>query len=230
MTEDAVDLSRGKTLDGDSIENPKSDKKPLSNDTVNGEPLENYDERLAGDVLEAMHDVSALSAGNAKGDGKDVSVSGLQYQHFTSGDTDMNYFTIKFGERGFAVYCIDNEVFYRPLNEFEYIFKETLGNDEDYSAAMFKHDLKNPEESLHGINVRRREDCLFVIDSIFGSLTGRSYNSLPVSMNDSLTENIKIRRHNKLGTDGLINKSLKAHDAKYGDKEEHDFKQELEDA
>ena len=227
MTEDTVDLSK-KTLDGGSIETPQHNK-GLINQPTTGEPLENYDERLAGDVLESMHDVAALSAGNAKGDGKDVKVSGLQEQHFDNGNLDLNYFTIEYGDKGFAIFSIKNEIFYRPLKEFEFIFKEVLGGDDSiYNATMFTRDIKNPEETLVSTNVKRREDCLFIVDSIFGSLTGQSYNRLPVSVNDNVNENCKIRRNNKLGTDGDIKKSIAAHDAKYQSKEDKDFDAEVE--
>ncbi len=76
VSEETVDLSKGKTLDGGSIETPHHDK-GLIDTMKKGEPLEIYDERLAGDVLESMHDVAALSAGNALGDGKKVTVSGI---------------------------------------------------------------------------------------------------------------------------------------------------------
>ena len=63
MTEDTVDLSKGKTLDGDSIENPKSDTEKALGDTKPvGQPIENYDERGIGDTLEAMHHAAVMAA------------------------------------------------------------------------------------------------------------------------------------------------------------------------
>ena len=79
MTEDTVDLSKGKTLDGDSIENPKSDTTKVLGDTKPvGQPIENYDERSIGDTLEAMHHAAVMAAANAKGDGVDIYVSELK--------------------------------------------------------------------------------------------------------------------------------------------------------
>lgn len=77
VTEDTANLSNGKIVDGGSLETPQHDK-GLIDEPHKGEPLENYDERLAGDVLEAMHDVAALSAANAKADGVDVTVGPIQ--------------------------------------------------------------------------------------------------------------------------------------------------------
>lgn len=62
---------------------------------------------------------------------------------------------------------------------------------------------------------------MFIISSIFSSLTGNSY--------DTVSENIKIRRHTKIHTDNDLDNSKAANDAKYGTDEENNFKQELED-
>lgn len=44
-----------------------------------------------------------------------------------------------------------------------------------------------------------------------------------------IDESCKIRRNTKLGTDNDLDNSKAANDAKYGTKEENDFKQEIED-
>ena len=121
-------------------------------------------------------------------------------------------------------------MFYRPEKEFKFIFDNCLGGPTaTIGFGMFKARIDDPTEPIRGINVRRREDCLFVVDSVFGSLTGKSYNRLPVSVNDSVNENIKIRKHNKLGAD-RIEDSVAAHDAKYKSEEDKKFDQEVEDA
>ncbi len=63
---------------------------------------------------------------------------------------------------------------------------------------------------------------MFIISSIFSSLTGESFDM-------ELTENAKIRKHTKIQTDDDIDNSKTVYDAKYGTKDENDFKQELED-
>lgn len=228
VTEDTVDLSK-KTLDGGSIETPQH-KNGLIDEPVKGEPLENYDERLAGDVLESMHDVAVLSAGNAMGAGEDVSVSAINDAEFDDGST-VRWFTISSGDKAYALYIFGNELFYRPQSEFDFIFAEAKdGMDSGFGTGMFRSRVDDPTEPVQGINVRRREDCLFVVDSVFGSLVGKSYNKLPVSVNDSVNENIRIRRHNKLGTDGDFSKSIAASEAKYKSDEDRKFGQEVEDA
>ena len=233
-----IDLSAKPVANNGPVERPtvvKNDKNGELADIpkVKGQPIENYDERMAGDVLESMHDVAAHSAGNAKGDGIDVRVGPIKFQYFSypdeNGVSDVHWFAIARGDKSYVVYTIGNEVFYRPGKEFDNIFDAILKHIPDFTVTRFKRDFRNPEEPLNGVNIRRREDCLFIVDSIFGSLTGKSYNNIPVSVNDSVTENLKIIRHNKLSTDGDIRKSIKAHDAKYGSKEDNDFKQELED-
>ena len=44
-----------------------------------------------------------------------------------------------------------------------------------------------------------------------------------------INESCRIRKHNKLGTDGLVKNSKKYQEAKYGTPEENAFKQEIED-
>lgn len=232
-----VDLSAKPVSKNGPVEQPvkKTEKNSDLTDKpkVGGLPIENYDERMAGDVLESMHDVAAHSAGNAKGDGIEVGVGPIKYQNFSSPDengiSEVHWFSIGRGDNKYVVYTIGNEVYYRPGKEFDTIFDAILKDVPDFTVARFKRDFRNPEEPLSGVNVRRREDCLFIIDSIFGSLTGKSYNNIPVSVNDSVNEHLKIIRHTKLSTDGDIRKSIKGHDAKYGSKEDNDFKQELED-
>lgn len=232
-----IDLSRKPAADNGPVEQPvvKNDKNGELADSpkVKGQPIENYDERMAGDVLESMHDVAAHSAGNAKGDGIEVGVGPIKWQNFSEPDengvSEVHWFAIGRGDKTYVVYTVGNEVFYRPGKEFDTIFDALLKHVPGFTVARFKRDFRNPEELLNSVNIRRREDCLFIVDSIFGSLTGKSYNNIPVSVNDSVTENLKIIRHNKLSTDGDIRKSIKAHDAKYGSKEDNEFKQELED-
>ena len=64
---------------------------------------------------------------------------------------------------------------------------------------------------------------MFLISSIFSSLTGNAYDE------DVITESVKIRKNTKLQADDDINNSKVANDAKYGTQSENEFKQELED-
>ena len=88
---------------------------------------------------------------------------------------------------------------------------------------------KDPTKPLQGYNVKQREDCLFIIASIFSSLTGQSYAETKHSISEVTEKNCVIIKHNKLGTDGLVKNSLKFKEAKYGTEEENKFKQEVED-
>lgn len=69
------------------------------------------------------------------------------------------------------------------------------------------------------VNIMDTEDCFFMVDSVIKSMYNHAH----------INENCKIRRHTKIQTDQDVTQSLAAHDAKYGTKEENDFKQELED-
>ena len=69
------------------------------------------------------------------------------------------------------------------------------------------------------VSMHNEDDCMFMVESIIQSM----YNYSTVN------ENAKIRRKTKLQTDNDIDLSKTANDAKYGTKEENDFKQELED-
>ncbi len=197
-----------------------------------GEPLEIYDERLAGDVLESMHDVAALSAGNALGDGKKVTVSGIYdiqlTDDYSESDSTNRFFMIQYKQKGYTIYQMGNKIYYRPTDEFKRIVKEIQDGIPGRNITSLTMQYSDPTEPLIPCNIKQRNDCLFIVDSIFGSLTGQSYNRLPVSVNDSVNENCKIRKNSKLSTDGDIKKSIKATEAKYKTKEEKRFDSEVE--
>lgn len=229
MTEDTVDLSKGKTLDGDSIENPKSDTTKVLGDTKPvGQPIENYDERSIGDTLEAMHHAAVMAAANAKGDGVKIDVSGIYkklYNGYMSG-----CFVIETDDKNaYMIYQIGSEIYYRNRSEWSAVQSNIEKNIPGWNLSSFKNSFRDPSQPLVSYNVKNREDCLFIVSSIISSLTGKSYSTPGSRINDALEENLIIRKHNKLSTDGDIRKSVAAKEAKYGTKEENDFKQEVED-
>jgi len=83
-----------------------------------------------------------------------------------------------------------------------------------------KYEYTDVSNTLTSYPITDVDNCLFIVSSIISSMTGASF--------DDLTENAKIRRHTKIQTDNDMDLSKQANDAKYGTKEENDFKQELE--
>ena len=230
MTEDTVDLSKGKTLDGDSIENPKSDTKKALGDTKPvGQPIENYDERGIGDTLEAMHHAAVMAAANAKAD--DVLIGVRPIVEDEQFGVKIRDFSITYDKTysGYEIYQIGSEIYYRPIEEFKEILHHVGKKLPGWSIKNLTRSFRDPSQSLVSYNVKNREDCLFIVSSIISSLTGKSYSTPGSRINDALEENLIIRKHNKLSTDGDISKSVAAKEAKYGTKSENDFKQEIED-
>ena len=92
-------------------------------------------------------------------------------------------------------------------------------------------EYSDPSKEIDVYSVVDRDDCLFIVYSIISSIAGKSYEDV-VDFKDNvneLDESCRIRKHNKLGTDGLVKNSKKFHDAKYGTDDENAFKQEIED-
>lgn len=206
---------------------PLADKKP------EGKPIEDYRPETIGDMLTAMHETAAMSAARAKGDGVIVSVGGIRTIKIGEGvsDSSYRYFQIydKDG-RGYVVYQPGgSEIYYRDRDEFFKLTEEIGDNVPGRTIKSLEMQYKDPTKPLQGYNVKQREDCLFIIASIFSSLTGQSYAETKHSISEVTEKNCVIIKHNKLGTDGLVKNSLKFKEAKYGTDEENKFKQEVED-
>jgi hypothetical protein len=179
-------------------------------------------------MLTAMHETAAMSAARAKGDGVIVSVGGIRSIKIGEGvsDSSYRYFQIydKDG-RGYVVYQPGgSEIYYRDRDEFFKLTEEIGDNVPGRTIKSLEMQYKDPSKPLQGYNVKQREDCLFIIASIFSSLTGQSYAETKHSISEVTEKNCVIIKHNKLGTDGLVKNSLKFKEAKYGTEEENKFK------
>ena len=97
---------------------PLVDKKP------EGKPIEDYRPENIGDMLKAMHEVAAMSAGRAKGDGIIISVGGVRCIKIGEGVCDSSY-------RCFQIYDKDGcgYVVYQPGGNESIIETETSSSN-----------------------------------------------------------------------------------------------------
>lgn len=224
MNEETVDLSKPEEIDGPGIETISHSSNDLNKSEITSEPIENYNRETEPVSIEAIYNFALECAANSEVDLHSISVSDLNEDDFEDGF--ILYFDITDNDSGtsYVVYSIGAEVFYRPADEFYQIREDLIDDVPATSIDSFRFEYTDPTEPMP--SYMNRDDCMFIITSIFSSMTGRAYDSKSV-LNDSLTENCKIRKHNKLGAD-TIEDSKKFHDAKYGTKKENDFKQEIE--
>jgi len=167
-----------------------------------------------------MYNKAKRNAKNAVNNYEYIEVSKIdsyKYDEFNQ----VRYFTIKGENDTFVVYQIDADIYYRPADEFYNIIKDFIDEVPGQTIEGLKTEYTDVSEPLIHFSITDIDNCMFIISSIFSSLCGDSY--------DELTENAKIRKHTKIHTDNDIDLSKSANDAKYGTKEENDFKQELED-
>ena len=206
---------------GDNLQKPaQSAQKPINNVAPKNKPLEDYKPENIADTFEAMHTMAVMAAARAKGDMVEVRVSDTKFEG------DIRYFSIMHDKKGFVVYQVERYICYRDASEFVQLMKEIKDKVPGRTIDSLKMSYRDPSKQLQLYNVKQREDCFFIIASIFSSLTGKSYCQIEKGVNE---KNCKIIRHNKLGTDGLAKKSVAFKEAKYGTEEENNFKQELED-
>ena len=121
----------------------------------------------------------------------------------------------------FTIYQIGADIYYRPSSEFYQIIEDLRDEVPGQTIENLKYEYTDVSNTLTSYPITDVDNCLFIVSSIISSMTGASF--------DDLTENAKIRRHTKIQTDNDMDLSKQANDAKYGTKEENDFKQELED-
>lgn len=121
----------------------------------------------------------------------------------------------------FTIYQIGADIYYRPSSEFYQIQEDLKDEVPGQTIENLKYEYTDVSNTLTSYPITDIDNCMFIVSSIFSSLTGDSF--------DDLTENAKIRRHTKIQADDDLDNSKKVNDAKYGTKDENDFKQELED-
>lgn len=237
ISEETTDLDKNLTVDGSDIETSSKYKgNSLEAPEVSGEPIEIYNNNAEADTLKAMFHTARECAANADADGHKILVDELATETPNGDKFPFTGFFISDGKKegyGYAVYKLGAEIYYRPVKELYQICNDVLDGVPGRSWNSLRYSYKKTNEPLDSYPVTDREDCLFIIDSIFSSMCGKSYTSDSIingSINEKdINESIKIRKHNKLGTDGLAKNSVKFKEAKYGTPEENAFKQEIED-
>lgn len=224
VDEETVNISAPEKIDGNGIETISHSGSNLSKTDIKNKPIEHYKHEEDTNTIEALRSFAKECSSNSSVDVFSINVSEISSSDF-DGET-VEWFTITDNDtdKSYVVYSTGLEIFYRKADEFFQIIQDIEDGVPGSSVESLKFDYRNVSEPLSSYT--NREDCLFVITSIFSSMTGRSYDSESM-LNDSLTESCKIRKHNKLGADTVEN-SKKFHDAKYGTKKENDFKQEIE--
>ena len=199
-----------------------------TSDSTGNNPIEDYNEETDYDTLSKMHVKAIKSAEKANEDGNNVIVTDLSTEGHDS-DT-VKYFIISDNyesgdSESYAIYQLGADIYYRDAKEFYQIIEDFKDEVPGQTIESLKVDYADKGEQLTSYNITDSDDCMFIISSIFSALTGKSYDS----NNKYMNENCKIKRSTKVDSDNDIDNSKVANDAKYGTKEENDFKQEIED-
>lgn len=199
-----------------------------TSDYTGNNPIEDYNEETDYDTLSKMQVKAIKSAEKANEDGNNVIVTDLSTEGYDS-DT-VKYFIISDNyesgdSESYAIYQIGVDIYYRDAKEFYQIIEDFKDEVPGQTIESLKVDYADKGEKLTSYNITDSDDCMFIISSIFSALTGRPYDS----NNKYMNENCKIIRSTKIDSDNDIDNSKVANDAKYGTKEENDFKQEIED-
>ena len=199
-----------------------------TSDSTGNNPIEDYNEETDYDTLSKMHVKAIKSAEKANEDGNNVIVTDLTTEGHDS-DT-VKYFIISDNyesgdSESYAIYQLGADIYYRDAKEFYQIIEDFKDEVPGQTIESLKVDYADKGEQLTSYNITDSDDCMFIISSIFSALTGKSYDS----NNKYMNENCKIKRSTKVDSDNDIDNSKVANDAKYGTKEENDFKQEIED-
>lgn len=199
-----------------------------TSDSTGNNPIEDYNEETDYDTLSKMHVKAIKSAEKTNEDGNNVIVTDLATEGHDS-DT-VKYFIISDNyesgdSESYAIYQIGADIYYRDAKEFYQIIEDFKDEVPGQTIESLKVDYADKGEQLTSYNITDSDDCMFIISSIFSALTGKSYDS----NNKYMNENCKIKRSTKVDSDNDIDNSKVANDAKYGTKEENDFKQEIED-
>ena len=199
-----------------------------TSDSTGNNPIEDYNEETDYDTLSKMHVKAIKSSEKANEDGNNVIVTDLATEGHDS-DT-VKYFIISDNyesgdSESYAIYQLGADIYYRDAKEFYQIIEDFKDEVPGQTIESLKVDYADKGEQLTSYNITDSDDCMFIISSIFSALTGKSYDS----NNKYMNENCKIKRSTKVDSDNDIDNSKVANDAKYGTKEENDFKQEIED-
>lgn len=212
------------STNGDSLEVPQTSGNPIEPDDTN--------------TVDAMYHTAERCSENANADGFDIVIEPLEVNIHNRQIPHKGFSIIDdSSKKGYVVYQIDGDsnVYYRPIDEFRQLIADIIDDVPGRSVDSFRYEYSKTDEPLEGVPSTDTDDCIFIVYSIFSSMCGHNYSDHDSDMevelidDDAVNENIKIRRHTKLSTDGIAANSILYHDAKYGTPDENAFKQEIED-
>lgn len=223
--DELTDLGGNARVAGADVDRSSETMKPLGADPVQGDPIETRDRFDDPDTLSAMRSLAAESAANAERDGYRISVTDI-----TESESGVRWFGVEDSESGdsYAFYQLGGEVFCRPEDEFLQMRKNAEDGVPGWSDDSLRYDYATSSEPADSWPVGDRDDCLFAVQSVFSSITGKSYDSDSL-LNGSVNERAWLIKRTRLGTDGIAADSKEFHDAKYGTPDENAFKKEIED-
>lgn len=217
-----------------NVEKPDIPGIPLGADDVpGGIPVELSGKFINTDTLEKMQSDAVENVVNAKSDNMSCDVEVSDIKSFDFNSDLIKYFIIRDNMTGnhmdYVVYQIDDKIYYRIAREFMQLLQDAHDKIPGITITSFKNKFDKIKEPLDNVySVADRDDCEFVICSIFSSITGKSYDNGPL-VDQFIDESCKIRKHTKLGTDNVFKKSVAADEAKYGTSDKKAFHREIED-
>lgn len=163
--------------------------------------------------LNAMREFASLAQYKGTMLGYELSVSDIQQYN------QVSYFIVsceyeRDNSISYIIYQIENEIYYRPVEEFQSILKEI----EIKGVDALKYDYSNQEILLDYVEAGDMFACKDLVYTILESM------GFPER---EVNESIKVKLP-KLGSDGDIEKSKKVDDILHGDKEQRDFEKKIE--
>lgn len=197
----------------ESIREDYEDNEPIENYIPEHETslmgqLHNYAHELFQNIKDAGFNVGTISDIKIYGNENDPS----EYIEYFDIEGDLQ--SLELGNyESYRIFRYETNVYYISVDEVIGIMNDNRFAERTY---IIKELIDNAGAK---ISIMDEEDCMFMVESVVNSM----YNYSTVN------ENCKIRRKTKLQADNDVDLSKTAHDAKYGTKEENDFKQELED-
>lgn len=158
--------------------------------------------------LENMRDIAMHAYSNEY----ELSVTDIQrydnvYYFIITCDYDLN------NSKSYIIYQINEEIYYRPVEEFQEILKYVDINGEEGLVR----DINDTDKLLDYVDADDSYSCTDLINTILETL----------GISTRVDESIKVRRP-KLGSDGDFEKSKKVDDILHGDEEQRNFEKEVE--
>lgn len=166
----------------------------------------------AKELYDMMHDQNILT-----GEISDIKTYGdpmIPSEHIEYFDIEGDMSTLESGHYdAYRIFTYETNLYYISVDDAFAIIDDNRYEDKEYIIKLMV------EGAEMCIDMSNMGDCMFMIESVIKSMFNYS----------TVNENCKIRKQTKIQTDNDIDKSVITKEAKYGTKEENDFKQELED-